>query len=462
MYQAPVLTVGIIAVYIWRCVAKGLEENGSVLSGCRGKLGDATRKVGKGLRVPLWAHYYTPLYLMLAALFIGACSTMHTDVMQPSHYLDPVFTEAFVHNVMNTSKIDDAKVFALWKKEASLETKAWVKYFSFTAPFWVALTFVVCIYHTWEHVKEIRDSNKKLCECVEHDRTIAILALPLVYGLMSFKSVIRCWQIVINHVPVAGNADASVAIFSGYVERKTFLTDMYESNFMVGDIYETIALVIFGHLVSGVIANKIGKMREHVTDALNSTSVSKENSERIQSNLQQLVTSLRVLTVMGIELFAYSCALQGAYMLTVTTLAFEFQSFMPSVFSHNSSNPGTMQKESVKEAASNFFYGCAMASSCAAIGNVMVIEHDFEELLEEFKPKAKFWGTKILVTLACLQSSLLAIVCTTWSTVEIHLFYASVLCFECFLISLAHMKSWDAKESWYKEDKSELSEALLA
>lgn len=225
MYQAPVLTAGIIAVYIWRCVAKGLEEDGSVLSGCRGKLGDASPAggtTGKGLRIPLWAHYYTPLYLMLSVLFVQACITMHVDVMEPSHWLDPGFTEEFVHIVMNASTVDDATVFELWKKEASLETKAWVKYFSLTAPFWVALTFVVCIYHTWEHVKEIRDSDKKLCECVEHDRTIAILALPLVYGLMSFKSVIRCWQIVINHVPVAGNSTGSAAMFSGYVERKTF------------------------------------------------------------------------------------------------------------------------------------------------------------------------------------------------------------------------------------------------
>ena len=36
---------------------------------------------------------------------------------------------------------------------------------------------------------------------------------------------------------------------------------MYETNFMVGDIYETIALVTFGNLVMGVLKKKIDKMK---------------------------------------------------------------------------------------------------------------------------------------------------------------------------------------------------------
>ena len=34
------------------------------------------------------------------------------------------------------------------------------------------------------------------------------------------------------------------------------------------------------------------------------------------------------------------------------------------------------------------------------------------------------------------------------------LLYASVLCFECFLISIFHLGAWSAKEKWFGESES--------
>merc|ERR1719503_338013 len=139
--------------------------------------------------------------------------------------------------------------------------------FSMLCPLWVFLTMVVCIYHTHLHINKIRDNRTegakgRLVDNPQHDQTITVLILPVVYGLLSFKSTCRMWQVMINHIPgPGGHHDTSLISFTGYEERKTFLLEMYEANFMVGDIYETYALVTFGHLVMGVLKKRIDKMK---------------------------------------------------------------------------------------------------------------------------------------------------------------------------------------------------------
>jgi len=105
----------------------------------------------------------------------------------------------------------------------------------------------------------------------------------------------------------------------------------------------------------------------------------------------------------------------------------------------------------MKATAHSFFLGAGFVASFAAIGNIMIIEEDFEELLKEFYPALKFWGTKILVSLAFLQSILISMFLTPrgWSEIQSNLFYSSALCLECLLIAIFHIKGWSADEIWY-------------
>lgn len=222
---------------------------------------------------------------------------------------------------------------------------------------------------------------------------------------------------------------------------------MYEANFMVGDIYETIALVTFGNLVMGVLKKKIDKMKE-VFEGATKDHV---DGEEMKEYIERLVDSMKTLTVAGVKLFAMSCLLQGVYTLIITTAAFDFPNFMPQYFSRNEESPGMFQEEGMKETVHNFFLGAGFIASFAAIGNIVIIEEDFEELLEEFHPSYKFWGTKILVSLAFLQSILISLFLTPrgWTEIQSNLFYSSALCLECLLIAIFHIKGWSADEEWY-------------
>jgi len=394
------------------------------------------------------------MYAMLTVLFIMGCQSMYFDVMQSSNWLDRNTTIAYVRGIMeNDGELDDGVTFNKWHAENDMSELHGLKTFSMLCPLWVFLTMVVCIYHTHLHVNKIRDNRQegakgRLVDCPQHDQTITVLILPVVYGLMSFKSTCRMWQVLINHIPVPGaHHDVTAEAFDGYEERKSFLLEMYDANFIVGDIYETIALVTFGNLVMGVLKKKIDKMKKIFAERTQG----RTDADELQQYITRLNDAMKTLTVAGVKLFAMSCLLQGVYTLTITTLAFDFPMFKPELFSRESASLGLFQQPAIKTMAHYFFLGAGFIASFAAIGNIMIIEEDFEELLEEFKPAFKFWGTKILVSLAFLQSILINVFLTPrgWTEIQSNMMYSSCLCLECLLIAIFHLKGWSADEAWY-------------
>merc|ERR1711972_1301056 len=141
------------------------------------------------------------------------------------------------------------------------------------------------------------------------------------------------------------------------------------------------------------------------------------------------------------------------YMLTVTTIGYEMPSFLPQVFGMHLDEPGMLQTKKVKGKVKNIFLGFGFAASFAAIGNIMTVEKDFHEFLHGFSPSLKFWGTKVLVTLACVQSVMLAVTppFSAWQANYVNLLYASALSLECCGISLLHLRAWQADEGWYED-----------
>jgi len=430
MYQAPIVALIILVAHIWNHVGLWLER--------------------KGVKVPLFLHHYGFMYFLLFCLFCMGLQSMYTDVMEPSSWLDADATETYVRSIMTINN-ESSDVLELWRNESTLSEFQGLREFSLLCPVFVLLTMVVCIYHTHGHINKIRyreGGAGLLCNSPEHDQTIKVLVLPLVYAIMSFQSTQRMWQVMINHIPVANSGhDTTAVAFQGYAERKNFLLEMYDANFMVGDIYETIALVTFGNLVMGVLKKKIDKMEQ-----IFATETSERgDSTEMQEYIERLVGAMQTLTVAGVKLFAMSCLLQGCYTLFITTMAFDFPDFQPGLFSREFGNKGFYQKTAMKATAHNFFLGAGFVASIAAIGNIMIIEEDFEELLKEFKPALKFWGTKILVSLAFMQSILISMFLTPrgWSEIQSNLFYSTALSMECFLIALFHLKGWNEDEIWY-------------
>jgi hypothetical protein len=319
-------------------------------------------------------------------------------------------------------------------------------------------TFIVCAMHTSDYLVHVKRHNGICTEKGEglwSDKVILIVALPMIYGLMSFKSVIRSLQIYINHIPTAGHSDASVVRFSGYEERKGFLNEMYAANFAVGDLMETIALVTFGELIAAYLKHRMEITKKHMED--------KKVEEKDVETLTAATETVSQLTVAGVQLFCLACILSSAWDLTITTMPQYFPGVADNLFSTNPENLGSLQKEEMRSKAETFFLGFSFAASFAAIGNIMILEENYHHFLTEFMPSLKFWGTKILVSLACLQSCVLGVLPGT--VAQHNLIYACMLNMECLIIALFHYKAWNATQSWLEHQHKapeDMKKPLLA
>jgi len=448
MYQAPIVAAVIFFAYFWRSLTFRLEA--------------------KGWRLPFVMHYYTILYILVAVLTAKAIHSLYSAVLVPTDWLEADTVRDFVKDVMNNSDQDQPhleEVFSTWEEEADLANLQWLKYFALSCPIWCVATLIACALHTLEHVKAVRGNEGRIGHrsgekytALWHDCIIMILALPMIYGLMSFKSVVRCLQIYINHIPAAnsvvgGGTDASQVRFHSYEERKSFLMEMYGANFAVGDIMETIALVTFGELIADYLRKRMERTKAHMEQ--------KDVAREDIHTLEAASKTVSALTVAGVTLFCTACLLSGGWNLVVTTMPSYFPSVAPGIFStlideNTGEAVGTLQREETKASAEQFFLGFSFAASFAAIGNIMTLEGSYHEFLEEFMPSMKFWGTKILVSLACVQGiALSSLSILGWTEVQINLLYACMLSLECLLIAIFHFKAWGATEPWFKDQQED-------
>lgn len=415
-------------------------------------------KAGRGL--PLQIRYYTWLYVVFFLLLLFALRSTFADVMRISSWLDSATIERTVRQNMEREEKEDAEeeMFRRWKEEASLEDYPILRWFSMLCPLWLVATFGTCLYHTLAHVAEIGECLKPGCQFDStravnmHDKTIRILALPMIYGLMSFEGVVRMWGIVIDRTSTNHH-------FVNWEHRTQYQTDMFEACFMVADLYESYALLIFGVLTINVLRQKITSKIELVkVDVSPPTSPmavagsrgATHSFDELDLAIQDLMKELKGLTMLGVKLFCLTCFLQAIYKLSIMTLGF-YDIYGPWFNTDPSQRLGLFQTKAVKKGAHYFFYGAGFVASFAAIGNVVEVERGFHRNLEEFSPFLKFWGVKVLVSIAFLQTLALLVIppFTSWSETRSNIFYASVLCLECFLISVFHLRAWGPQETWY-------------
>mmetsp|Transcript_30403 Transcript_30403/g.65476 ORF Transcript_30403/g.65476 Transcript_30403/m.65476 type:complete len:439 (-) Transcript_30403:147-1463(-) len=421
MYTAPLLALGLASLLIYRSFVKWLEKKWhkkrhALLSTTSDESAGMDHQNGPLARLLLLVfHYYTPLYVVLAYLtyleLVDAVALLQrTDWLQPQKLYD-----AFK---------DEPNMPTWWANELQtmLYGGGWLRYLSLAAPFAVVLTFCVTLLNTLRQVYTVHCKRGGINAHPGHDSAILVIGLPLIYSLMSFKSVHRMWMICAN---AKGGPLADIVDFEGnhsWLGRLVMCQLMYKTNFMVADVYEVMALFQFTWLTLSVLGAHRVKFKG--TD--------QETSQK----------GIEALTMQGIYWFMISCLIEAIYYLFTTSVEF----FVGAAALHF-----TMKVWRMKEQTEFFFLGMGTIASSAAIGNVVTVELTFHELLEEFRPGPKFWSTKILVSIAFLQSLALYLPgLNQLSVTEGNLFYASLLCLECFGVSLLHWKAWNPDEIWYK------------
>lgn len=382
-------------------------------------------------------HSFAWLYLFLLYLYVRALNYTLNYLYPHSATLNPVLVEAAVNESFALQ--NDTCAFEDWRKDASLEEYELLRWMSVSSPYWVMATFIVCLYHIARHAMEMhRTSGGNGMRFVLHDKTIQVLLLPTVYGLMSLNGVIFMWGIILNE-------ETTMQSLRSWQSRKKYYTEMYESAFFIADIYESFALLVLGQVVMKVLQRKV---RHTIDDHLPSGALGSTISAG------KLMKEMQELTTFGIKFFCWTCGLQALYQLLLTTMGYYgiFEEFFGLPDRNANKAPGLFHTKGVENKSRYFFLGAGFVASFAAIGNVVKVETAFHHQLREFQPFWKFWGTKIIVSIAFLQSMVLWVLppFSWWSQVRQNLFYASLLCLECFLVSLLHLKAWGHDQIWYE------------
>jgi len=281
---------------------------------------------------------------------------------------------------------------------------------------------ITCTFHTIDHLRKCTDGlgNHK-----QREATILIIALPLYYGVGAFQGVIRMWQVIVDY-------DLEVPIHR-WACKKELLFSLYDSDFIVADVWESFALLVFGRVAMRVIFSRQNN-RINVSDRSNT--------------LGQLQKSTGKQTKIGILYFCIVCIMTAIYEVAVGTIVY-YDIFPIKKY----------VSAKTKISLHYFFYGMGFITSCAAIHNLANLERDFgERFLGKFNPFTKFWSTKVIVSLAFFQQLLLELPpFNHWSKTAQNLFYASLFCFESSALAFFHLFAWIPSEEWYAETEESLT-----
>jgi hypothetical protein len=315
------------------------------------------------------------------------------------------------------------------------------------APWFVLITWCVCAHGTWRHAREIWTLSGV---SRYHDLVIQIIALPVVYSLMALSAVLRMWRLMANDF---GRPEDDWWQTWDTWHYKAL--QIYEADYAVADLYESWALHHFAVLAMAMLKQSFDSAK-HVLER--SAATVDTNSPMFQAwagTLKGMHISVSNLAMLGIWSFVISCACSSCWVLATVLL-------------EDASGPNSELGQMIRNGSENvkfFASGMGCVASSVAICNMIQIERTFHIELANFGPFLKFWGTKILVSIAFLQTIVFMIPVPPFkdlTIVQSNVTYSTLICYECLVIALLHMYAWKCDEAWYRYSDDQESPAKLS
>jgi len=295
-----------------------------------------------------------------------------------------------------------------WERRTAMPT--WLRVLSSYAGWCLIVSILIAGVHTFLHLvaswQKDQDDDRPCGGSMtkHHDYAIQVVAMPVVFAVLSNKGVLRMVSICTGRFSVTHQYSWSSLI--------VMENDFYKSYNEVAELYEGWALWCFGALcIQMLVANVDGK--------------------------SFLVTAVQRITMQGVGCFVMVCLATSLWSLGITEL--EGPPFNLDVCGQY---PSFCQLD-------EFFAGAKAVASTIAIYNIAVFEVSCHEKLEEFSPFLKFLGTKILVSISYIQKAGCTILFPHWSKELQQLAYSSVLVYEVLFIAILHVFAWGPWDSWY-------------
>jgi len=244
------------------------------------------------------------------------------------------------------------------------------------------------------------------------DVAVQVLLLPMVYAVLAAKSVTCMWaSMMSNFAPALQCYERTLQ------QKRDLLTDVYESNFALADMYEAWALFCFGNMVAKVMQPELRK--------------------KIRLDV---VRAFEDLLLIDVSVFVLVCAVGAIYLIILTwckwRLGVDLCNKYPFVCS-----------------LQYYLVGANWCSSSIAIYNLYTIEHKFGKLdsMKKFSPNLKFWSIKLMVIVAFWASIIMVVVRDVWNLTDeqSHLLDASLRIYVMAFVAILNVKAWWPWSQWY-------------
>mmetsp|Transcript_29428 Transcript_29428/g.51594 ORF Transcript_29428/g.51594 Transcript_29428/m.51594 type:complete len:656 (-) Transcript_29428:13-1980(-) len=334
----------------------------------------------------------------------------------------------------------------------------WLRSVPLLTPVFAWFSFLVGLYQMIRHSRKLWKYAVHSEPWLKHDTVIQITTLPTVYSILSFKALLRSFEVIYSsygkdelcYAQITQQLSMTVvnSTLAYKAERcSNSQWKFYLADFAMADLYEAWALLRFGRLKF----NRIKEEHKATRDAWQKYARSNtklrvyEQGEQIY---QPMAKSTEAILYVCIYAFIFSCVMNSGYEVT-DLLMYLYNESLYKVCS------------SYLEKAHYFMLGFGFVTSTMAIYAIIQIETSFHRELDGFNPWWKFLSCKILVSLAFLQEGICLIPMPgvgggnslqEMTDTQSNMFYAACLCYESFLVSLFCLQAWRASEKWYDDD----------
>lgn len=363
-------------------------------------------------------------------------------------------------NLSCESELADDHSRLKWCYHISKDTTMpqWLRVLPLFTPIFAWMSFLVGVVQMWKHSRQLWLYPSNSDAWKKHDTVVLITTLPTVYALLSFKALLRSFEVVFSRFDV--NQLRNDHRFGSLEEKYAFLSTsqwkFYNADFAVADLYEAWALLRFGRLKFERIKEEHNATRKAWKGFARSNTKLKifEQGEQIY---EPMAKSTEAILMVCIYCFIISTLLDSFYAITDLVLYV----YVNDVYE---------DMQTMLNKAHYFMLGVGFVTSTMAIYAIIQIEVSFHKELEGFYPWWKFLSCKILVSLAFLQEGICLLPMPgvgVMNDTMANMFYAACLCYESFVVSMICTQAWPSNEDWYTDaDDLKLSkdtkfEALL-
>lgn len=391
-------------------------------------------------RIKLWVQVSE--YGMLYSFFLWL---MMDAVRRALEHLPQI--AALDHEILETTIANSTTNVTLVVQQVRLDHFPALRWASVCSPIPVLLAWFVSLLDTFRHVR-VMWYNTDLSETSvrAHDRAVQIIALPAVFALMSLSGVARIWDVMRD------SFSDDVDGMDTWEERRMMAFQFYDAHYHIADLYEAWSLMHFGKLALEVLAARFRR-----------TTIQEEGADPFDDDvdhhggLVKLATrmnaTVQTLTMQGIWSFVVVCGAESLYGVANPVIILFLHRL--GLHSYGFVSPVLKAMEESQAEIHNVFIGMGFVASCAAITNIVQVEHALRDELKDFRPFWKFLGTKVLVSFAFIQQIMVMLPVPPFrqmTTSQSKLFYSTLLCYECFAVSILHMYAWAPDEAWYDDE----------